>query len=332
MTAVEAEDGNAIDRMAAHWVARRARGLSAAEAAELDAWRKADPRHSGSFLRALALEKLASSVRVDEPTLSEVVSIAADAGERPGVGRRQAMGLALAASLAAMIGVGGYRYFSAERMSTRRGEIRNVAMTDGSTAVLGTDSTITVAIGEERRAIELKSGQAWFEVAHDRARPFEVRHGDLVVRATGTAFEVGATPDGTDVIVTEGSVVVLRDGVAAPIAHLRAGERLTVLDGAGQDRVGQDRAVQKQTLDAVALQQRMAWREGMIVLDGRRLADAVSEVNRYNDVPIRIANPALADQRVVGTFRARDPDGLARALAIALDADVAISDSEITLR
>lgn len=330
MTILHKDDGNSIDKTAALWVVRNARGLSHIEKAEFDLWRQADPKHSGSYLRALAIDRLArTSAHADIPDMpvhtgAEEGNIVPDSPmPRQGVMTRRRMGaLAFATSIAAVIGLGAYWHMQPERMSTGRGEIRNIAMTDGSTAILGTESTIRVAMGGERRSIEIKNGQAWFEVAHDRNRPFEVRHGDMLVRATGTAFEVGVLPQGMEVIVTEGSVLVLKDGVTTPIAHLKAGNRMSYSAGVRQ----------VETLDSMAIRHRMSWREGMIILDGKRLIDAVAEVNRYNMTPIRITNPSLEDQRVFGTFRARDPEGLARALAIALNAQVVLNDEEIEIK
>jgi len=228
---------------------------------------------------------------------------------------------AIAASVAAAVGLSTYAHFLG-RVSTGLGEIRNVALSDGSAAILNTSSSIVVSMMDDRRAIDLVEGDAWFDVAHDPSRPFEVRYGDIVVRATGTAFLVSALSGGMEVTVTEGSVVVFRDRVAAPIARLQAGGRLTLDKG----------RMRQEILDAARVEQHLAWRQGMIVLDGNTLADAIDSVNRYNVLQIRVDNPALAERRVYGTFRSRDPEGLAAALATALDAHAERNDTEILLK
>lgn len=322
MSGVSLEGGNAIDRVAAHWVARGIKGLSAAEKAELDAWRAADPRHSGSYLRALAIERLAATSQA--PTRMAVASnddpVSNTQGSRR-VSRRQLIGAAIAASLVATVGVATYSHLRIDRLSTERGEIRNVPLSDGSAAVLDTGSAIAVSMQPDRRIIDLEAGKAWFDVAHDSARPFEVRHGGMIVRATGTAFQVTALPNGIEVIVTEGSVAVLREDTPSPLAHLQPGGQLSFVNGQAR----------QQLLDAGRVEQRLAWRQGMIVLDGRTLAEAVDEINSYNVTQIQIASPALAARRVYGTFRARDPEGLARALAIAMNSKMEHSGAVILL-
>ncbi len=66
----------------------------------------------------------------------------------------------------------------------------------------------SVAAGGYRQ-IFLRKGEAHFQVAHDRTRPFLVHAGDAVVRAVGTEFEVRLRNDQhVDVVVNEGRVEV----------------------------------------------------------------------------------------------------------------------------
>jgi transmembrane sensor len=74
--------------------------------------------------------------------------------------------------------------------ATKVGEQRQVRLADGSLAALNTDSQLDVAYSTGRRDLTLRQGEAWFQVAHNAARPFEVHVGPVHVRATGTAFSV----------------------------------------------------------------------------------------------------------------------------------------------
>lgn len=91
-----------------------------------------------------------------------------------------------------------------------------VELPDGSTLWLGANSSCRYAAdfsGRERR-VEL-SGQGFFEVAKDPARPFVVSTGDIDVTALGTAFEVFSDLEGRHVetILRNGSVRVSIPGV-----------------------------------------------------------------------------------------------------------------------
>ena len=60
------------------------------------------------------------------------------------------------------------------------------------------------------RNVRIDKGEAWFQVAKDKKRPFVVAAGDVRVRAVGTAFSVRRLEEGADVQVTEGVVEVFR--------------------------------------------------------------------------------------------------------------------------
>ena len=81
----------------------------------------------------------------------------------------------------------------------------------------------------DAREIYLRKGEAHFQVAHDRSRPFLVHAGDAVVRAVGTAFEVRVLTDQhVDVVVNEGRVEVQATAMPASQnagAQLASGRR-----------------------------------------------------------------------------------------------------------
>lgn len=322
MSSVEAATGtgNPIDRVAAQWVARAMRGLDAEERAELVAWRAADPRHAGSYARALAIARMAaapiSKTLRREPAEAQPISVNA----RPS--RRRVFQWAAVACIAGVVGAGGFYQVLGNRTSTVRGEIRNIALADGSTAVLNTSSSIAVSMRAKHRAVDLLEGEAWFDVAHDPERPFEVRSGELVVRALGTAFTVRARPDGTEVVVTEGTVAIFREGIGGAPIRMTAGKQLNFTRG----------AMAQVSLTGPQLEQQLAWRQGLIILDGQTLDVAVAEFNRYNDLKLEIMGEKLASQRVYGTFRVRDPEGLAKAVTIALGARMTRSNSKLILQ
>jgi transmembrane sensor len=75
----------------------------------------------------------------------------------------------------------------------------------------------------------------------------------------------------------------------------------------------------------------LAWREGMVGLDGETLSEAAAEFNRYNDRHIVIDDPALGRERLVGYFRANDPESFAHAAARTLGAEVSVAGDELHL-
>ena len=175
----EHETAEAINEQAMRWVAVLDReGRTPGLVAELDAWLAGDTRRQGAFLRAEAAWSA-----LDRARLLPEASAAPPSRRRLLVG-----GGALAASVVA--GAGGwlaYRAARTVRIETAKGEIRRVPLSDGSLAIVNTGSDVKVELAADLRAVRLGEGEAWFEVARDKARPFVVAAGDVRVRALGTS-------------------------------------------------------------------------------------------------------------------------------------------------
>ena len=123
--------------------------------------------------------------------------------------RRGVLGGLLAASAVAGGATAYWRYiWDVELYRTQVGERRVIALKDGSHVHLNTGSTIEVALKKDRRLVRLVKGEAMFEVAHDRQRPFLVDAGSAQMRAVGTAFNVRIRENIVELTVTEGSVAV----------------------------------------------------------------------------------------------------------------------------
>lgn len=301
-----------IDRRAKAWVVLLDKGdPPPALKAELDLWLAADDRHLGAFVRAQAAWRMLDKARV-LPIESQTD------------GRRTALrwlfGGGLAACLATGAGLGLLAYRQTEIYSTRKGEIRRIRLDDGSVAVLDTATRIETAFGLRRRDVEVVQGCAWFEVAHNRSRPFVVQAGDAQLKAVGTAFSVRKTELGADVMVTQG-VVEARPAAQAPPRRLPAGTSAAIAS----------QTIKVSNIPADKLNRELSWREGRIALDGGPLRDAVARFNAYNAQKLVLANPKLGDASVVGWFRLDDPQSFARAAAIALSAEVTVETDQIIL-
>jgi transmembrane sensor len=116
-----------------------------------------------------------------------------------------------AAATAIVLTIAGAVWWNAERYpnyATDIGERRSITLTDGSTVDLNARSKLRVEFSGAARRVELLDGQALFQVAKDKNRPFIVRSGEAIVRAVGTQFDVNRKADGTTITVLEGRVAV----------------------------------------------------------------------------------------------------------------------------
>jgi transmembrane sensor len=219
---------------------------------------------------------------------------------------------ALAISLACIAVAAAFAvYMHRTGITTAVGEQRLVTLDDGSKILLNTSTRLVVRYDKFARRVDLEKGEALFDVIKNPHRPFVVMAGGREVTALGTSFDVRR--DGTQITVTllEGKVTVAavsetQDAVVsvpAEVEVLHPGQRLTFAPG------------RPPLLDRPQIQKVTDWQRGQVSLDNLSLADAVTEMNRYSEVQIRIERPEAAKVRVSGIFRTGDSMSFARAVS-----------------
>ena len=196
-----------IDAAAAGWAARVDRGpLSGGDQDRLQAWLDSDVRCPGAYARMRGLALNTERARALGPAFDPSRFMP------PGRPTRRAMlwtGGALAAGVAGVGVLGLGAFHRGQRFTTRKGEVQVVALGDGSVVTLNTASRIAVDFSHSRRDIALLGGEALFDVAKDRARPFVVTAGNTQVRAVGTSFTVRRLADSpVQILVREGVVEI----------------------------------------------------------------------------------------------------------------------------
>jgi len=262
-------------------------------------WLSAHPLNGPAF-------ELATEVWEDARELRRVVPIAYPSPKKP---RRQVLAPVLAmAVLAVVVSVA---YMWPRDIETGVGEQRLLTLEDGSRVYLNTATRIAVRYERNLRSIELKAGEALFDVTKDAARPFVVHAGEQWVTALGTSFTVRHEPGSTAVVLVTGKVAVEtrrtnRDRKTSPAdttMTLRPGQRLTVVD-------------RQPSLDTPLIESAIAWRRGQVVLKSTPLAEAIKEMNRYSGTRLEVEEDEAARLRVDGLFQAGDSASFARAVAL----------------
>jgi transmembrane sensor len=190
---------------------------------------------------------------------------------------------------------------------TAVGERTATTLPDGTTVTLNTDTAIDVSYTDGQRSVVLLRGQAFFDVAHDAARPFVVRAADRTITALGTAFEVRLDPGRFRVLLVEGQVAVEREDPAA--AHLLDAPVVETILTPGQELVAALGAPEH--VASANVERDLRWRDGFVEFDDAPLAAALAEMNRYAATPIMIQDPRAASLRLSGIFRTGQPEQFA---------------------
>jgi transmembrane sensor len=287
---------------ATDWLLRlEAAPEDAALRANAEAWRCAAPAHAQALDQAQRALRYIAQV---PPALAHQW----DASARPEP-RRQAKltwaaraGLAALAACLVLLFLPGLLLRWHADYVTGVGEVRELALADGTVVTLGPRSAVAIDYDSAHRAVALLAGNALFEVARDPGRVFQVAAEGVEVTVTGTVFDVRLGDDAVTVAVREGAVAV-RYGSVHPEARLTPGDQLTIDLASGEWR--------PQRLDPADI---ALWRDGKLFVDGATVAEVVEELGRYQSGWIVIADDALAQRRVTGLYDLADPERAMRAL------------------
>ena len=277
-----------IKARAAAWLERRHFwDWSEQDQAALDSWRAESPAHEVAYLRMEA--EWNRTKRLAALRSSEVENSALPRNRARSASR---IGASFAAIL--MLVAGGIYYASRpveQVYATALGGHRTVALADGTSIELNTDTVLRTEMSAHSRLVVLEKGEAYFEIKHDAQRPFVVAADDQRVTDIGTKFLMRRGADSLEVAVVEGRVQFdATDG--HPQRMLRRGD--VAIASANAVSVAR-RPEQK-------LVNELGWRHGVLVFDHTTLADAAGEINRYNRAKLIIADPAAARLTIDGTF------------------------------
>jgi transmembrane sensor len=341
--------GTQTDKAAAAWLARLDREAWSAQAqAELDAWLDAATEHRVAYLRLHAaweqsgrLAALGAGRQGSEPPPRghwrdafgrSRESAPAGSGE-PRVVRRRAWAFgAVAAALAAalVLGVAWFRFEQPVETTyrTAMGGLRAIPLADGSRITLSSDSTVRVSLGRSERHVVLDRGEAFFDVAKDRSRPFVIVAGERRVRVVGTRFAVrrGDAGAGLRVVVTQG-LVQLESG---PGADGRA--RPSTLLPAGSMALAKGSGIVVNTGTIADAERALDWRNGFLDFDDTTLAEAVAEFNRYNRRKLVVGDRAAGALRIGGHFRWSNVDAFVRLLELGFPVQAEARGDQVVLR
>jgi transmembrane sensor len=210
---------------------------------------------------------------------------------------------------------------SRETHATAVGESRSVPLSDGSSMVLNTHTTVVVHFSADTRDVYLQQGEASFTVARDPQRPFNLHAGNRVLQAVGTAFNVRIVSDTqVELTVTEGKVRVLPRLATVNGARLAAGADsaqqalMATTVTAREVAIVEPASEEVRPVASSEIDQRLAWQHGMLIFRGEPLETVLAEMDRYTRTEFVLLDDELRGVRVGGYFRAGDIDGLLIAL------------------
>lgn len=217
-------------------------------------------------------------------------------------------------------GSGSLQYNTIE---TPRGGQYQVRLPDGTSVWLNAASKLVYPVnfhGSKERRIQL-DGEAYFEVAKDKTRPFIVKTGKQEVTVLGTHFNINGYKDEPIISTTlmEGSIKTSNTS-SGNSRILSPGQQSTVFSGDGAIDV---RNVNTENI--------ISWKNGYFIFDNQDITSIMKVIGRWYDVNIDYQS-INKEEKFGGTFsRSSDLDDILKVLKILGNVDFKVEGRTIVV-
>lgn len=171
---------------------------------------------------------------------------------------------------------------------------------DGSKVKLNADSKITYEkpFGENERIVTLE-GEAFFDITHDKTRPFIVKSGNIITRVLGTSFNVKAYPDEGLISVAVKSGLVSVENTNLKLANdqnrsivIQPREMATYTESSNRTEVSD--------FDPAEI---LAWNEGVLLLNNASIEEFVKVAERWYGVDIVVDRSEPITKGITGRYK-----------------------------
>jgi transmembrane sensor len=321
-----------IQEQACLWISRMDRGLTNIEQKELVIWYNQNTVHHATLLEM-------ASYWDDLSVLNELSGLFPI--EKINKPYSKLITIALAASFAfvSILGTNALMHESflpflpslnqqsqIQTLTSQVGEQRSFTLSDGTHIQLNTNSIIEVVYSASFRQLTLVQGEARFDVAKDKSRPFTVTSGEKSFTALGTIFNVQKDDNQQmELMVTEGRVLITKANEALSVIKqtlLTSNQNTQAENLSGTLVISGEKVVIENLIDTTVkkisieqVERDLAWQQGMLIFDGEPLSKALMEVSRYTSTQFKILDAEITNIKVSGYFKANDVDGLLASLS-----------------
>lgn len=231
--------------------------------------------------------------------------------------------LALAAAAVLVIGVAGYLksrpdrpaqplVASSQMTATGVGALDSLTLPDGTHAVLGPLSSITIikGYGAGRREVEVR-GDVFFDIAHNSSAPFITRALHVTITDVGTSFAVRTDS-------TAGVSVTVRNG-AVSLKPANTTSTSGVVLGAGQHAL---LATNGHATTRPATDQDLAWMQRRLIFREAPMSEVIESFRRWYGIELHLADSSLAERHLTATFSDETPERALEVVRLSLGAAI----------
>ena len=174
-----------------------------------------------------------------------------------------------------------------------KGKVYNVNLIDGTSVELNSNTNIVFnnSTTSKYRNVAIK-GEAFFDVAHNKERPFTVQSSDMKIEVLGTEFNVSnyETNNYSSTTLVEGTIKV----------YNLQGESHVIKPG---DQARLYRNQNKIQVNHIDVQDVVAWTSSRMVFTNKKLENLIPKLNKWYDTEFIILGDNLKEYSFTGTLK-----------------------------
>ena len=204
---------------------------------------------------------------------------------------------------------------------TPRGQKSKIQLPDGTIAWLNAESKLQYPeiFDDSVRKIYLE-GEAFFDVKHDKSRPFVIDMNGGRIKVLGTSFNVRVYPgeQGIETTVLTGKVAFQSEDDAS--SYILPGEQVIYHK--------LDKVLIKQPIDTGKI---VAWTRGELIFRDESLKDVARELERWFDIKMNVRNKKLLKCRITANFNNKSLEEILKNITEILPIDYELKDNQVAL-
>lgn len=211
------------------------------------------------------------------------------------------------------IGLGSHMYIQRgippareQKFNTSKGQRASIQLPDGTKVWLNSHTTLAYSTnyGTKERVVSL-SGEAFFEVAHDKKHRFAVNANGMEVEALGTSFNVKAYHE-DKTITTSLFTGRVKVSVGTKSAVLTEGQQASFNKGNGQLSIGRPESIAYANM----------WRDNELAFDGQTLGEIAILLNRMYNLEVCFESDKIKNYRFSGVIRNNSLDNIIEIISL----------------
>ena len=176
------------------------------------------------------------------------------------------------------------------KMIVPYGKRSTITLSDGTKVWLNSGSTLIFPPAFQGKSREVQLiGEAFFDVTHNKEKPFYVKTDAFKMKVYGTRFDIQAykQDNASSVILVEGKVsMTSNDDAKATEVFLTPNQRATIVDGHHNIEIDKVENTEAYT----------SWTEGYLIFTNEDISHVLKVVSRYYNVDINVATTKNVDK------------------------------------